>query len=306
VKAKRPILSVIIAVLCSVLLWTPEATAASLTGSDLAEDAIFGTDQPDTLRGLAMDDVLSAKGNPASVIRRRNGRRRRVPTPDVLEGGAGIDLLLLGRGPDVADGGAGIDRLVDEDGTAGDVLRGGTDGDTILSADGAADKIECGDGKDLVFADPADTTTGCEIVVAYDVNGSADGVTWEYGTSGVDSLSEPTESFVFLLGLAGGDTLTGNSQTTTMSGGPGADTYTGGSGFDVMYDDDGTVGDTLSGNGGTDLIYSADGAVDTITCGAGIDDTVIADLDDVINVGAGCEQVFRGAGQINNSPVAIP
>jgi hypothetical protein len=60
------------------------------------------------------------------------------------------------------DGKGGNDRI---DGKGGkDVLIGGTGNDTILAADGIAETINCGRGRDRVTADRSDKLTGCERV----------------------------------------------------------------------------------------------------------------------------------------------
>ncbi len=60
------------------------------------------------------------------------------------------------------DGKGGNDRI---DGKGGkDVLIGGTGNDTIMAADGIAETINCGAGRDRVTADRTDKLSGCERV----------------------------------------------------------------------------------------------------------------------------------------------
>lgn len=85
------------------------------------------------------------------------------PGSDRVKGGTGADRLqgddgnddVAGRGGnDVIEGGLGFDRLA---GDAGD--------DRLESADGLADRIACGDGRDRVAADTVDDVAGdCEQV----------------------------------------------------------------------------------------------------------------------------------------------
>ena len=94
----------------------------------------------------------------------RNGR-----TAVTVYGGAGNDTITGGAGNDTLDGGDGNDKL--SGGPGNDVLKGGKgrdsyDGgagnDVINSADGVAELVNCGKGKDTVKADKKDKLKGCE------------------------------------------------------------------------------------------------------------------------------------------------
>src|SRR5262245_16220806 len=105
------------------------ATALLLAALPAFARGIFGTDGPDTLRGTARADRISAGAGNYH-----------------LYGLGGNDVLIGGPGRDVVDGGAGSDRLV---------LR-----------DGARDVARCGAGSDTVVADDLDTVWGdCETVL---------------------------------------------------------------------------------------------------------------------------------------------
>ena len=91
------------------------------------------------------------------------------PGDDVLDGGAGDDRLLGGAGDDQLDGGAGDDRLRGERGNdvvvggAGrDDLAGGPGKDYLIAADGRADTVRCGSGRDVAVVDRHDRVHGCE------------------------------------------------------------------------------------------------------------------------------------------------
>jgi hypothetical protein len=73
-----------------------------------------------------------------------------LTVPAVLNGGAGDDGLFGGGGTDVFDGGPGNDNVV--------------------SRDGRAEQVNCGDGHDTAISDDADTRISCE-----EVEGDADG-----------------------------------------------------------------------------------------------------------------------------------
>jgi Ca2+-binding RTX toxin-like protein len=72
---------------------------------------------------------------------------------DTLRGTSGDDLIWGDRGNDVLIGGPGKDRLEDDD-------RDSTaDHNVFYAQDGQADRIMCGTGYDVVYADPQDDLT---------------------------------------------------------------------------------------------------------------------------------------------------
>ena len=74
--------------------------------------------------------------------------------PVTLLGGDGADTLTGGAGGDTVDGGLGADALA-----------GGPGADHLISRDGLADTVACGDGADDVDADTLDTVAAdCESV----------------------------------------------------------------------------------------------------------------------------------------------
>jgi Ca2+-binding RTX toxin-like protein len=95
-----------------------------------------------------------------------------VVLPVTLLGGPGSDTLATGDRPDTVDGGEGNDRADagggDDTVTGGlgyDVLEAGEGDDVVRSADGLADRVACGGGRDRVEADTADDVAGdCEDV----------------------------------------------------------------------------------------------------------------------------------------------
>lgn len=97
---------------------------------------IVGTNGPNYLPGGGGNDtILGRAGN------------------DTILGGAGDDRLFGGAGNDVIDGGPGKDRI-----------SGGPGNDTIRAADGVADTIDCGPGRDHATVDSIDVVKGCELV----------------------------------------------------------------------------------------------------------------------------------------------
>jgi Ca2+-binding RTX toxin-like protein len=82
---------------------------------------------------------------------------------DVLIGLAGNDRLNGGAGKDLLEGGAGNDRLTGGPGT--DTMLGGPGNDATYAHDGTKDTVNCGAGRDIVFADRTDTVApNCEAV----------------------------------------------------------------------------------------------------------------------------------------------
>jgi hemolysin type calcium-binding protein/WD40 repeat protein len=97
---------------------------------------VVGTNGPDYLPGGGGNDTVQGRGG-----------------NDTILGGAGDDRLFGGAGNDVIDGGPGKD-----------VISGGVGNDTIRAADGVADAIDCGPGRDHATVDAIDVVKGCELV----------------------------------------------------------------------------------------------------------------------------------------------
>jgi len=106
---------------------------------------VTGTTEADRLTGTGLHDVISG-----------------LAGDDVLDGGAGHDCLYGDEGNDALTGGNGNDLL--RGGQGVDTFNGGPGNDVIDAADGAAETISCGGGRDAVDADRADRLTGCELV----------------------------------------------------------------------------------------------------------------------------------------------
>jgi Right handed beta helix region/RTX calcium-binding nonapeptide repeat (4 copies) len=88
---------------------------------------------------------------------------------DVLEGTAGSDLIRALRGDDEVRGKAGDDCLLGSlgadlivGGAGTDDLAGGGGPDRVRAADGVAEKVRCGSGRDRAVVDEADRVSGCE------------------------------------------------------------------------------------------------------------------------------------------------
>lgn len=105
----------------------PKAKIGKIVGTNKS-DVLNGTDGPDKMLGKGGNDTMNGKaGN------------------DTISGDAGNDVLRGGRGEDLLLGGGGNDR--------------------IYARDGERDTINCGKGRDVVWADAIDVITGgCEVV----------------------------------------------------------------------------------------------------------------------------------------------
>ena len=111
---------------------TPSPTPAPPVSSG---KTLNGNDRANRLTGTAFADVLNGRGG-----------------ADVLNGGKGNDILNGGASADILIGGPGLD-----------ILRGGSGNDTVRAQDGQRDTIDCGIGRDIVYADRADRVAkNCE------------------------------------------------------------------------------------------------------------------------------------------------
>jgi uncharacterized repeat protein (TIGR01451 family) len=107
-------------------------------------NTLVGTASADVLRGTVSGDRLSGRG----------GRDRIV-------GRAGADCLTGGRGRDTISGGPGNDEIASN--LDDDIVSGDEGDDRIQVVSGGIDRIDCGDGFDVVFADAEDVVAAnCE------------------------------------------------------------------------------------------------------------------------------------------------
>jgi Ca2+-binding RTX toxin-like protein len=141
---------------------TPPAGPCPISGTNAAE-TLNGTKAGDTICGLGGNDILNGlQGN--DVIRGGTGNDSLSGSEgnDSLKGEAGSDKLQGGLGNDKLDGGTGNDKL--SGGPGKNSYSGGAGNDTINSANGKAETVKCGSGKDSAKADRRDKLSGCEKV----------------------------------------------------------------------------------------------------------------------------------------------
>jgi Ca2+-binding RTX toxin-like protein len=148
---------------CDPLDPSPGACANVRRGTDAA-DTLFGSPAGDRILGLAGGDLLDGRRGDDCVsgaegADRLGGGRGH----DRLSGGPGDDVLTGGRGADVLLGGHGKDHLFG--GGGANEYRAGAGDDRIEAANGVAEDVHCGRGRDRATTDATDRTSGCERLV---------------------------------------------------------------------------------------------------------------------------------------------
>lgn len=137
----------------------------SKSGGDEGNDVMKGGKGADLLApGIGRDRVLGGRGNDRRQFKKAPPPRHQGIAGcfrgfcPLLLGEEGSDLIKGGRGRDYMRGGAERDRMLG--GKGADVIDAATD-----DAQGVKDVVECGDGRDIVFANGADKVADdCERV----------------------------------------------------------------------------------------------------------------------------------------------
>jgi Ca2+-binding RTX toxin-like protein len=162
-RMKKVVAAAAIAGALALTTAVPAFAMHPITFGTSGPDDLRGTSASDDLRGLGGNDYLRGRGA-VDILRGGSGSDYvdGQGGNDYIYGGSGDDEqttvgptakgLYGGPGDDVIYGGAGDDTLVG--GTGVDQLTGGTDDDWIFAKDdGLADRIDCGDGNDVVWID---------------------------------------------------------------------------------------------------------------------------------------------------------
>jgi hypothetical protein len=136
----------------------------SLLGLD-AGDCLSGGTGADTLEGGPGDDL--ATGGPGGCESPLG--QERPGESDVVNGGPGDDIVEGAAGADALRGGTGADLVADGENHRGatDALYSGRGDDFVFprNVPGGKDVVQCGGGRDTVFADRKDEISGdCERV----------------------------------------------------------------------------------------------------------------------------------------------
>jgi Ca2+-binding RTX toxin-like protein len=144
-----------------------------------------------TLNGVADDGEAGEGDNVAADV-------------EDAVGGAGNDRIVGGVSGGYLYGNGGNDTITGS--PLEDRIEAGEGDDVVDARDGGFDSIDCGPGNDVVYADPGDSTTGCE--VAPDRDG--DGYPNDQDCAPDDPAVHPGAGEVF-----------GNNVDEDCSGGPG-------------------------------------------------------------------------------------
>ncbi len=135
----------------------PGSRRIGTRGNDVVDgtpgaDLIFGLSGDDVMRGMAGSDVLyGGKGDDRIAGSEGDDRLSAEIGNDHLYGGEGDDVLVGGSGDDLLYGGSGENRY-----------SGGPGNDTIDSANGRKETVDCGAGRDTARADETDRLLKCE------------------------------------------------------------------------------------------------------------------------------------------------
>ncbi|PCH73159.1 MAG: type I secretion protein [Rhodobacteraceae bacterium] len=260
-----------------------------LHGGD-GNDIIIGGDGSDTVEGGDGDDVIDTSGSFGSNLPDRGfpsyAGLPAVPADgdifndrDVVDGGAGDDIIITGDDVDIITGGAGNDTI--DGGLDDDDIDGGTGDDFIVGGEGS-DTIQGGAGNDTIYggldpsfpdflnirddgsAGPADPVTdnGKDVIdggAGDDVIFGQDDDDTIHGGDGNDEIDGGIDN----------DTLFGDAGDDHIKGGQGDDILSGGLGDDIL--DGGTGQDILLGGDGADTVFGGD---DQDIIGAGVGDVV--------------------------------
>ncbi len=160
---------------------------------------------------------------------------------DQLQGGAAADRLRGDAGNDAILGGGGADAV--SDGPGSDVVDGGEGNDT-LQVGGAADTLAGGGGVDTASYAVRSTPVTVTLDGLANDGGAADATS--------DNVMADVENAT---GGSAADTLSGNADNNTLSGGRGGDAVTGAGGNDVL--NGGADADDLAGGAGVDTVTYA-------------------------------------------------
>ena len=209
---------------------------------------------------------------------------------DLIEGGAGNDVIDGAFGDDILRGGAGDDTIVGGEGD--DALNGGAGNDTLSGGAGddffvgigGTDSIDGGAGNDtnsfqgIGFGVTATVSADGTGTASYgSVNETFVGIENLTGSANDDVLTATGNFDTVLRGLAGNDLLTGGSGDDLLVGNDGDDILRGVAGNDTIIGGEGNDSlnggggnDNLSGQGGNDFFVGI-GGTDTIDGGVGFD-----------------------------------
>ncbi|HDX0838830.1 TPA: hypothetical protein RNS87_003271 [Stenotrophomonas maltophilia] len=286
-------------------------TVASGEGDDVIDggsgsDVLIGGHDADLINGgddddLILGDVLTAINPSLMYVLGDVSNLANIAGADIIDGGAGNDLIYGQGGADILSGGDGNDELwgdrlndslddpVYSPGPTGnDELDGGAGQDLLIGNEGN-DTLSGGAGNDDLFGDDWFTP---EALHGNDFLDGGEGDDRLQGNGGNDQLygGEGNDA---LFGGSGNDSLNGGGGIDQLRGDAGDDRLSGGDDDDRLFGDDGN--DTLSGDAGYDELSGGTGN-DVLNGGDG-GDALNGDVgDDVLNGGRGDDRLEGGEG----------
>lgn len=274
--------------------------AGTLTGFSLIQNGIVAVTVTNLSTHLSLRQVetLRLGGTPGAVL------AYLLSGNDVVNAGAGDQIIVCEGGNDTIDGGAGADYILAGDGD-----------DIVTSAlgqgptNGAIEQLIGGGGTDRLYINRSDQPFAFVFdVMVSGVTKLLDGTHLSgfeqivfYSGSGSDVLSGGNLSD-FINAGAGSDNISGRGGDDTLSGGEGTDRLEGGAGNDALAGNEGA--DALDGGSGDDSLTGHDGADaldggsgdDVLTGNDGADALDAGQGDDVLDGGAQADRLFGGTG----------
>lgn len=253
---------------------------------------IYGTNDDDVLEGGAGVDIVNAKAGDDDVS--TGGSADKVfgkSGEDTIELGGGSDKAFAGPNDDYVDGDNGSDTIY---GGSGDDLLYGGDVNPFDGSDnfggGVDDRIWGGAGADEIHGQSGNDQLYGQS--GDDVVSGQAGADQAFGGKGIDDISGGVGNDL-LDGGADADLVYGDAGADTLKGAPGSDELWGGTGNDTI--DGGSDDDAAYGEEGNDILVGA-GGKDLLKGGQGNDQLYGGDKNDALNGGAGTDQLFGGSG----------
>jgi len=273
-------------------------------GAGEGRNYIIGGVGADGVTGGTGDDVVLGDNGivnftPGGVITDAAVTEIGLGAGEILNVGAGNNVVLGGAGGDTISALGGSDVVIGDNGRAtwtGGVLTQFKSAD-LSAGTGGNDIIGAGDGRNYVIggigADGMTSGTGDDVVLG-------DNGIVNFTAAGVITDATSTE-----LGLGGIDTVDAGGGNNVAVGGAAGDTVTTGAGNDIILGDNGNL--TFTGGVLTEAVTTdasdATGGNDTITAGDGINVVLGGVGSDTITTGAGNDVVIgdNGIAQFNGA-----
>jgi Ca2+-binding RTX toxin-like protein len=248
--------------------------------------------------GVTIENVIGSSSNDTIIGNKANNTLNGGAGNDSLDGGDGNDTLIGGAGNDSLDGGTGNDSL--DGGTGNDTMSGGTGNDTYV-VDSAYDQVieSSGEGTDTVYSS----------LYSYTLPNYVENLSLGYGAyvgygNSLDNVitGNYSNSYNYLYGYAGNDTLYGGYYKDYLDGGTGNDYMAGGNGSDTYVVDSASDQIIEYTGEGTDTVNSS---LYSYTLGNNLENLTLSgsaysgygnSLDNVITGSSSNNQLYDNAG----------